>query len=170
MSTLFVNSRCSISFNASSRLLARKGAPCGGSLSSLMRTILILSLKGRFFSGMNGEPGFPTHNHQILFTFCWRGCGHSLEIPVFIPEQGPGQVPVLANAHVLPMYTATMRFSGRTMTAAENTSELACHTDEGITRQLGAKFLHHFSTLLLYYCWHHRHGRLHTFHDLVLVL
>ena len=45
---------------------------------------------------------------------------------------GQGRSPFLP----MPMFwdTATMQFSGRTMIAAENTSELAHHTDTGITR------------------------------------
>lgn len=65
MSILLANSGCSVSFKASFRLLARKWAPYGSSLSSLLRTVLILSFKGRFFWGIESQVFLP-----LITRFC----------------------------------------------------------------------------------------------------
>ena len=97
-------------------------------MSSLLRTILILSFKGRFFSGMENHVFLP-----IITEFCLPS---TEEVVVILWKYlysflsgGQGRSPFLP----MPMFwdTATMQFSGRTMIAAENTSELACHTDNG---------------------------------------
>ena len=67
-------------------------------MSSLLRTILILSFKGQFFSGMENQVFL-----RIITTFCLPSTEETVVIlwKYWNSFLSGGQVPVLADAHVL---------------------------------------------------------------------
>ena len=94
----------------------------GTYLSSLLRTILILSFKGRFFSGMENQVFLP-----IITKFCLPSTEETVVIlwKYLNSFLSGGQGRFLFLPMLMFWDTATMQFSRRTTTASGNTFDLA---------------------------------------------